>query len=706
MPAHFATETVDAATLYVSPTGNDTWSGRSPDPSPDGTDGPLASMNGIHWAVRKLKEGRHVTGRLTLCFRGGRYEMGQPIVFTPRDGNPLTLTSYPGEEVTISGGKRITGWSVQKHAGKTAWVVTLPDVAAGSWYFRELFVNGERRSRPCFPKQEHYWMKSVPGLDLSKGMIDQFIRGNDRFYADPSEVGPWRNVSDIDVLGDHYWIEERLPVESIDPRTGLVQCTRRSMFVLRDDLAGRYCRYRFENVAEALAEPGEWYLDRSTGTLTYLPLPGEDPAAAVVMAPRTSRLLVLRGKPGEPIRGVTIENLTVECADWEQPPAGAMEGFEDAGVLRRDEAYGAATQSACNLDGVIQMEYAEECALKNCTIRNVGLYGVVLGKGCRGVTVSGCRMHDLGAGGIRLNGGDALADRVDLNGGHVVADNEISSGGRVFLSAVGVLMMHTYGNVVAHNHIHDFYYTGVSCGWVWGYGANVSRDNHIEYNHIHDIGQGVLSDMGGIYTLGVQPGTVLRGNLIHDIVQRNYGGWCIYLDEGSSHILVEGNVCYRAGSQVFNQHYGRENVVRNNVFAFGEHTVVSTGRLEDHNSFTLTHNVLLASGKPIFSIASVRPTDRMGFRSECNVVWDVAGKACFTATMTRVPGKQPELKKWDNEAWKTAGNDLFSAVADPRFADPAKGDFAVKGDSPLARAGIVLFDVSKAGPRGRTGARG
>jgi hypothetical protein len=83
MPAHFATETADSATLYISQKGNDSWSGRSPDPTPDGTDGPLNSMNGVHWAVRKLTEGGHVSGRVTLCFRGGRYEMNQPPSSSP-----------------------------------------------------------------------------------------------------------------------------------------------------------------------------------------------------------------------------------------------------------------------------------------------------------------------------------------------------------------------------------------------------------------------------------------------------------------------------------------------------------------------------------------------------------------------------------------------------------------------------------------------
>jgi hypothetical protein len=73
----------------------------------------------------------------------------------------------------------------------------------------------------------------------------------------------------------------------------------------------------------------------------------------------------------------------------------------------------------------------------------------------------------------------------------------------------------------------------------------VCRDNRIEFNHLHDLMR-LRNDGGGIYTLSRQPGTIIRGNHIHDAGPGQPGG--IYLDEGSADIEVADNVVYAVGN--------------------------------------------------------------------------------------------------------------------------------------------------------------
>ena len=134
---------------------------------------------------------------------------------------------------------------------------------------------------------------------------------------------------------------------------------------------------------------------------------------------------------------------------------------------------------------------------------------------------------------------------------------------------------------MVNNEIHDGYYTGISVGWVWGYAYHATKNITIHRNLIYNIGQGWLSDMGGIYMLGKQPGTSLTENVIHNVAadpgEGGYGGWGIYLDEGSSYMAVEKNLVYACGNQSFNVHYGEGNVIRNNIAALSAEGLMSPG---------------------------------------------------------------------------------------------------------------------------------
>ena len=73
------------------------------------------------------------------------------------------------------------------------------------------------------------------------------------------------------------------------------------------------------------------------------------------------------------------------------------------------------------------------------------------------------------------------------------------------------------------------------------------RNNHIIANYVHHYAKHMY-DVGGIYTLSAQPGTVITENRIDSIYHPGYvhdpqHWFYFYFDEGSSYITIRNNWC-------------------------------------------------------------------------------------------------------------------------------------------------------------------
>ena len=251
----------------------------------------------------------------------------------------------------------------------------------------------------------------------------------------------------------------------------------------------------------------------------------------------------------------------------------------------------------------------------------------------------------------------------------------------------------SHDNTIAHNDIHGFWYTAISMGWTWGYKQSAAQGNLVEYNHVHHIGlksdgaAPILSDMGCIYTLGNQEGSIIRFNRFHDVAGLKYGGWGIYFDEGTTHILAENNLVYRTTHGGFHQHYGLDNVFRNNIIAYGRDAQIQRTRVEEHRSFTFERNIVLWDSGSLLA----GDWSQLNAAFDRNVYWNAGHRAAVNGEI-RFAGRT-----W--QQWRAAGVDEHSRIADPHFADPAGGNFSLARERAATMTDFKPFDVSSAGPR-------
>ncbi len=661
--------------FYVATDGNDAWSGRQESPNEQKTDGPFATLARARDAVRQLKAEGRLNAPVEVRVAGGVYTLTEPLIFTPEDSgtpeNPIIYVAAYGESPELSGGREIRQRVPLSNNDDLAkpellhakpardpllgWVAMLPEVKQGKWYFHELFVNGQRRQRARSPSAGFYFTDG----QISAANPAQFkFRGQD--------IRPeWARQGDVEAIALMKWAEFRLPIKAVDEATHTVTLSqKRQEWGDEKDV-----RYWIENSRDALDAPGEWYLDRAQGNLIYKPLVGEDIHRAEMIAPVLQQLVRFEGDAasGQFVHDLTLRGFTFAYTDWSMPANGYVDD-----------------QAAFDRPAAVELAGAKDCSIERCLFTHLGQYAVEVHKGSKNVRVLGNVMTDLGAGGVKIGDPALPKSDADLTSGNTVSDNRIVDIGRVYPEAVGVWVGQSSENEISHNEIGNTYYTGISVGWTWGYGETAARGNRLEFNHIHDIGRGLLSDMGCIYTLGVQPGTVERNNLCHDVTRyaHGYGGWGLYTDEGSSNILIENNVVYRAEDGGFHQHYGAENIVRNNIFAFGQTAEIRRTRSENHRSFTFERNIVCWERGALLDGS----WDDGNYRFNRNVYF-------------RTDGKPFEFAKWSFAEWQKRGQDAGSIIADPLSTDPENADFTLKPGSPADKIGFRPIDLKDVGPR-------
>jgi parallel beta-helix repeat protein len=632
---------------------------------------PLASLNGARDLIRQLRSQGKLNEEIRVIVSNGIYFMTEPLLLTDQDSGtetfPLIYRAEEGANPVFIGGIPIRNW--EKVTDKV-WKAKVQEVSRFGFYFEQLYVNGQRATRAKSPNQGFYFLKGVDETVVSKGNGRVPEVAVQKLKVFPETAADFAKFSKTDfddavLTLYHKWDNTRKRVSGFDADSSVVFTTGKGMKPWNS--LDKQTRYTVENFKAALDTVGEWYVERN-GDLLYIPAEGENPNQMKIYAPVTERFVTLLGneQTGKKVEHIRFENLRFEVSGYRMP----LWGNEPA-------------QAASPVEATIMADYASNISFVNCEISQTGTSAIWLRKACTDCTIQQCYLHDLGAGGVKI--GDILLpeNEKELTQRIKVDNNIIRSGGYVFPCAVGVTVFQASDNAVTHNEIANFRYSGVSVGWVWGYSHSPGKRNIIEFNHIHHLGWGELCDMGGVYCLGESEGTSVSNNVIHHVYSFDYGGWGLYTDEGSTGILMENNLVYACKNSGFHQHYGKENTIRNNIFAGNIYAQLQATRVEDHLSFTFSNNIVWYSSGDLLS----SNWDKININSDKNCYWD-----------TRT--QEIRFKNLSFEEWKKAGKDRNSIVADPLFINPQNLDFRFRNIKVASKIGFIPFDYSKAGVYG------
>ncbi len=649
--------------IVVAPFGDDSNTGTF--------EAPIATFQKAKELVKAIEADETVT----VWFREGTYFIEDTVEFTEDDKENVIYRSYPDEKVEFTGARAISDWRETTINGVNAFV---SDVTIDSEddYFRSLFKGNRRLSRSQYPKNDVF---KIADPATNEGIPSEwnveFFTHSLAFYAHKENVLDFANITDVEVIVMHYWCDEHLPIHSVDVNTGRIETTKTTAMTLRVD-----DNFVFENVKEALSLPGEWYLDRAEQKLYYIPEKGDTVENTVLYAGFTEQIFTFDNAKNIEFRGIDFVN-----TDWD-PVNGEFfkDIFDESHHLFDNIEYGGEhPQAAFEVPAAILVSSSEGINFTDCLFENISYTAVKFEKASQNCNITSCKFNEIGGNAVFVHG-DFVVPAATKN--IKVTDCHIGYYGRIFNNAIGILVTHAIDCELSNNEIHDGWYTGISVGWNWGYADNPTNNIQIKNNLIYNIGNGWLSDMGGIYTLGIQPDTVISGNIIYNVGcdegDYGYGGWGIYLDEGSSYITVENNLVYDCSSQTFHQHYGKDNLVRNNIFAFGGEGQFIISKHEDHNSLILTNNILVGDNTVMYKNA----VKKDWFVDYSNLYWDYKnGGNVFSGDSMKIHERHTLV------VMTTRGYYNNAVFENPLFKDAENRDFTLAENSPALKAGFVPF---------------
>jgi hypothetical protein len=245
----------------------------------------------------------------------------------------------------------------------------------------EIFVNGQRQILARYPNFD-------PHAQYFDGFAANVISNRSARWADPA--GGYFHAMHPALWGDFTW---RITGKNANGEAQLEGGWQNNRG------GGPNPGIQFvENIFEELDAPGEWFLNHKTHTLYFYPPAGLDLAGAVIETTRLRNLVEFRGDETNPARFITLKGLA-----FRQAARTVMDTREP--LARSDWAI--------YRGGAVFFNGAEDCALEDAVLDQLGGNAIFVNNYNRRVTIRGCHIDKAGANGICFVG-DPKAARSPL----------------------------------------------------------------------------------------------------------------------------------------------------------------------------------------------------------------------------------------------------------------------------------------------------
>jgi len=651
-----------ALELHVAPNGND---------ANPGTDAkPLATLAAARDAARKVAGKEAVT----IHVGDGIYHLPETLVFTPADSGsakfPVVYRAVNEGRAVLSGGSELKlNWKPYRDG---IFQAATPQ----GLEIDQLFINGKAQRMARYPNYN-----AAKKTDAYQGYAaDAFSKKRAAKWANPA--GGYIHAMHTSRWGGYHYRITGKDAEGNVTYEGGWQNNRQM---------GMHKDFRMvENIFEELDAPGEWFHDRKTSTLYFLPAKETNLAEAKVEVVRLRHLVEFIGTLEKPVKHITLEGFTVRHAartfmDCKEP------------LLRSDWTI--------YRGGAFLLTGTEDIDILDCEFDQVGGNAIFVNNYNRRVLVKGCHIHDTGASGVCFVGDPAavrdplfeynqsqVLTKVDPTPGpksdnypadSIVEDCLIHGIGRVERQPAAVQISMSKGITVRDASIYDCARAGINISeGTWGGHLIEGCDVFDTVLETHDHGSFNSWGRDRFWdkicpktdrAVALNPDLpfldAVTPNIIRNSRWRCDHGWDVDLDDGSTNYEIYNNVFLNGGLKL---REGYRRIVTNNI---GYNSTAYPSVWYKNSQDSLKNNIWMAAYRP-----ARMPKDKWGGTSDKNL---------FPADFA--------LKEAQEKGW-----DANSLGGDPMFIDPAKGDFRVREDSPALKLGFKNFPMDRFGVKKTT----